>query len=330
MAKDDAVRIADTIAFIRNATVPGPHMGQRNTIADLLRDRDLAGTIPTTVSPAMSQGHNFAVLNRDEVKESRYYRRAIILIRMVLQNADRTIAPPDTAQIADAHLPATLGNYLGQVDTTLQDVTTKLALLKANPVSFLSNNNFNMVGDATGGVVSYMFVHDSLSNQYNLEPKVPGSNYVGVPVNVFHLPVDGYGSLIKINRPHGGGQAIQVFGHAVAGADLMATTQLTGCSIVYYHGAAGLVGGHIQPIGIGAEAMCTNLRADAVLNGAPQRVVTGVFGAQAARGGNVNNYVRAGCWNYCVGVRHAGVWDLYAQQRPKTGLAGAIAAWKIT
>src|ERR1039458_3863931 len=105
MSKDEGVRITDTINFIRTATVPAAHNAQRATVADLLRDYDAHGHIADTVSPAMSQGSNYAILGRDEVKASRHYRRAIILIRMALENADRSVAPRDVSQISDANLP---------------------------------------------------------------------------------------------------------------------------------------------------------------------------------------------------------------------------------
>lgn len=138
-----------------------------------------------------------------------------------------------------------------------------------------------------------------------------------MPVDVFQLSVQPYAGLGKTNRPiPPGGQSLNVLGSIAHGADLMVTTQLTGCAIVYYLNGANLVVAHVQPTGgIGAEAMCTSLRADATLSNAPGQAVTGVFGAQAVKGGDPNNYQKAGHYNYCIGVRIGGSWDLYAQQR---------------
>jgi len=330
MSKDEGVRITDTINFIRTATVPPAHNAERATVADLLRDRYNDNRIDVTVSPAMSQGGNLAIFGRDQVKENRHYRRAIILIRMALQNAHHTVAPAAVSQITDANLPTELGSSLNQVTTTLQDLTTKLALLKSNPVTFLSNNTFNMIGDATSAPVQYEFFYDVLGNQYNLGPKRSVGPWAAVPIDVFQLSVQPYAGLAKTNRPNPpGGQSLDVVGVIANGADLMVTTQLTGCAIVYYLNGANLVVAHVQPTGIVAETMCTNLRADARLSNAPGQAVTAVFGAQAVKGADPNNYKKAGYFNYCIGVRSGGTWDLYAQQR-QPGLGGAKLAWKIT
>ena len=109
----------------------------------------------------------------------------------------------------------------------------------------------------------------------------------------------------------------------------MVTTQLTGCSIVYYLNGATLVAAHVQPTGgIDAEAMCTNLRADATLSNAPGLAVTGVFGAQAPKGADPNNYQKAGNFSFCIGVKIGGAWNLCAQQRTR-GVGGAKVAWTI-
>jgi hypothetical protein len=250
---------------------------------------------------------------------------------MALQNVDRSVAPREVAQITDANLPAELGGYLKQVTTTLQDLTTKLALLESNPVTFLSNNTFNMIGAATSAPMPYEFFYDALKNQYNLGPKGTDGNRAAVPIHVFQLGVQPYSGLAKTNRPNPpGGQSLGVVGNIANGANLMVTTQLTGCAIVYYLNGATLVVAHVQPTGgVGGETMCTHLRADATLSGAPGQAVTNVFGAQAAKGGNLNNYVKAGRYNYCIGVRSGGTWDLYAQER-QPGVGGAKVAWKIT
>jgi hypothetical protein len=330
MSKDEGVRITDTINFIRTAAVPAAHNAKRATVADLLRDYDADGHIADTVSPAMSQGSNYAILGRDEVKENRHYRRAIILIRMALQNADRSVAPRDVSQIGDANLPNELGNSLGQIHATLHDLTTKLALLKSNPISFLSNNTFNMVSagaTAPSGVADYVFYYDTLNSQYNLAPEATVKNWAAVSIEVFHLHVQPYAGLARTQGPNG--QSLDVVGNAAYGADLMVTTQLTGCSIVYYLNGATLVAAHVQPTGgIDAETMCTNLRADATLSNAPGLAVTGVFGAQAPKGVDPNNYQKAGNFNFCIGVRIGGTWNLCAQQRTR-GVGGAKVAWTI-
>ncbi len=330
MSKTDAVRIADTIAFIRTAAVPPANTIMRDTVADMLRDRDQAGLIGTMVAPAMSQGSNYAVIGREAVQETRHYRRAIILIRMVLQNSDRSVAPRETAALLDANLPQVLGTYLAQVLTTQADLQTKLALLKANPSQFLSQNAFNMVGEATSGVMHFSFFFDPLDGKYQLSLNTRANNFVLEPVDVFHLHVQSYASLAKTNRPvPPGGTSLKVVGTVVHGADLMVTTQLTGCSVVYHHNAALLVAAHVQPVGIVAESACASLRADGTLTQAPGNAITGVFGPQVPKGVDPNNYQKAGAYNYCVGVRTGGTWHLYAQQRAP-GVGGNMLSWQIT
>jgi hypothetical protein len=331
VSKDDAVRISDTIAFIRGATVPIAQAPKRATVADLLSDREATNRIPGTISPAMSQGHNLAISGRDQVKELRHYRRAIILIRAALLGVDRTFAAGQVNQLADASLPAALGNVLDEVTARLTDLTLKLAQLRADPVAFLTNNSFNMVGAPASGPMDYDFYYDTLNQLYVLSLKNENQVWTSVEVEVFHLHVQPYAGLGKTAKQ--GGHWLEVDGTVITGApDLMVTTQLTGCSVVYYLNGANLVAAHVQPSAtVNAEEICTNLRADGRLSKAPGLAVTGVFGAQAAKGGDPKNYLKVGNRNYCIGVRSGGAWNLYAQQRPG-GLAigGQKVAWKIT
>jgi hypothetical protein len=331
MSKTDATRITDTIAFIRTAGVPIAHVAKRATVADMLRDRDAEHRIPTTISPAMSQGSNYTVVGRDHVQEQRHYRRAIILIRAALLGADRNFAAGEVNQLADAALPAALGNVLDEVTTRLTDLTLKLAQLKADPVAFLTNNSFNMVGAATSGPMDYDFYYDTLAHLYVLSLKEQNQIWVSVEVGVFHLHVQKYAGLGKVAKA--GGQWLDVDGTVVIGApELMVTTQLTGCAVVYYLNGANFVAAHVQPsVDVNAEAICTNLRADGRLSKAPGLAVTGVFGAQLAKGGDTKNYLKVGNRNYCIGVKAGGIWNLYAQQRPGGLAAGGLnVAWKIT
>lgn len=330
MSKDDAVRISDTIAFIRTAAVPPMHNAKRAIVADMLRDREAAGLIPNTASPAMSQGSNTAIRGRDTVVESRHYRRAIILIRMALENSDRSIAPPATANIPDANLPAALGLYLDSITTTITELTLKLAQLQANPIAFLAAHAFNMVGAPASGVMPYGFIFDPLEKKYHLTPIAKVGNLPCVEIDVFQLHVQPYASLATTARPNPpGGQSLNVAGTVVHGANLMVTTQLTGCAIVYYHNIGNLVAAHVQPTGILAETACTNLRADGTLTNAPGNAKTAVFGPQNPKGVDVNNYQKAGGYNYCIGVRIGGTWGLYAQQRAP-GAGGNTQSWQIS
>jgi hypothetical protein len=331
MSKNDATRLTDTIAFIRGATVPPAHANKRAAVADLLADREATHRIPDTISPAMSQGSNYTIVGRDQVKEQRHYRRAIILVRAALLGTDRNFAAGEVNQIADASLPAALGTVLDEVTTQLADLNLKLNQLRNDPLAFLTNNSFNMVGEATSGPMDYDFYYDKLGQLYVLTLKEKNQIWVSVPVNVFHLHVQKYAGLGKPAKA--GGHWLDVDGTVVVGApDLMVTTQLTGCAIVYHLNGANLVAAHVQPSAdVNAEAICTNLRADGRLSKAPGKTVTGVFGAQLAKGGDPKNYLKVGNRNYCVGVKSGGNWDLYAQQRPG-GLAvgGLNVAWKIT
>ena len=330
VSKDDAVRITDTIAFIRTAAVPPMHNAKRAIVADILRDRNAAGLIPSTASPTMSQGSNYAVLGRDAVVETRQYRRAIILIRMALENADRSVAGPETANIPEANLPAALGLHLDALTTTLADLNVKLAQLQANPLAFLAANAFNMVGAAMSGVMPYGFFCDPLDNKYQFAPIASVGNLPCVEIDVFQLHVQPYASLARTNRANPpGGESLDVVGSTVHGADFMVTTQLTGCAIVYYHNAGNLVAAHVQPTGIVAETACTNLRADATLSLAPGNAFTAVFGPQNPKGVSVNNYLKQGAYNYCIGVRIGGTWGLYAQQRAP-GANGNRISWQIS
>ncbi|AHG93636.1 hypothetical protein J421_6101 (plasmid) [Gemmatirosa kalamazoonensis] len=330
MSKDDAVRLTDTIAFIRGAAVPPVHQAKRATVADILRDRDNAGQISSIISPAMSQGANWAVTGRDEAKDQRHYRRALILIRSVLLGVDRNTAALEAGQITDAAaLPAALGNTLADVTGLIDDCTAKLAELKAHPLTFLSRNKLQVAGMPTSSQCTYNFYFDRLNDTYNFSPPNSVANWVNITEPVYQLHVQQYAGLARAKTV--GDDSRTVVGNMVHGADLMVTTQLTGCAVVYYRNGASLIAAHVQPGAANAEAMCTDLRANARLTLAP--AITGIFGAQNPKGVDPNNYLKAGFYNYCIGVRHGGSWDLYAQQRPRSygdAIGAAIDSWKIT
>jgi hypothetical protein len=329
MGKDDAARLTDTIAFIRTANVPLANVAERQTVADLLRDRDNAHRIPHTVSPAMSQGENRAVLGRDQVKENRHYRRAMILIRLALLGTHYTIAGNAVSQIPDANLADELGDDLHRVVTQLQDLNDKLTQLKNTPLAFLQATKIRVGGASASKLMDYGMYFDPGTGVYVLEPDASITAFVSVTEAVYHVRVHEYAGLQKHNKVTGRDD-IDVPGSNGAGAVLMLTTQLTGCSVVYHLNGVLLVAAHVQPSGgTNAETMCTNLRARARFT--THQAVTGVFGAQNARGNDATNYVNAGFYNYCVGVNSGG-WHLYAQQQPRgygAHVNAALDAWVI-
>jgi hypothetical protein len=329
MSKDDAVRISDTIAFIRTATVPIADLPKRKIVADMLHDREQANKIATNISPAMSQGSNYAIKGRDSVQEHRHYRRAIILIKSVLLNVDRNDSARDAGLLPDAGVAAELGNVLAQVTNCIDDLHAKLALLKVQPLQFLLHNNLQVVTAPLSQPYDYAFYFDSLNQVYTfcLEDAVGSYAYILEPV--YHVHVQKYAALPTVAGQNQAAPVRKIPGTVVHGADLMVTTQLTGCAIPFYLNGATLVAAHVQPAGM-AETMTTDLRDNGLLTMATD--MTGVFGAQAPKGTSALNYQKDGYYNYCIGVRSGGQWHLYAQQRPKAygnHVNAALAAWLI-
>ena len=329
MTKDDAVRISDTIAFIRTATVPNAHLPKRQVVADMLHDREQRNSIQNNISPAMSQGSNNAIIGRADAQEHRQYRRAHILIRSVLLNVDRNEAAREAGQLNDANLATSLGNLLAEVTTYVDDLTTKLALLQAQPLQFLLHSKLQVVTAPLSKVYDYAFYLDRLNAIYTF--CLPGSvgSYAYIDVKVFQVHVQQFAALPVVAR-QGGEPLRTIAGAVVHGADLMVTTQLTGCAIPFHLNGATLVAAHVQPAGM-AEDMTSTVRANGQLTQAPN--LTGVFGARPTKADDPLNYVKDGYYNYCIGVRKGGSWDLYAQQRPRAygnNVNAALAAWKIT
>ena len=329
MSKDAAVRLTDTIAFIRTASVPDEHLTKRGTVADVLEARRVSGDIPNTLSAQMSHGPNDAVLDRAEVQKLRHYRRAIMLIRCALLNRDHTVVRSEVDGLADNALRTTLGSALDDVTTLLADLRRKLALLKDQPLEFLRQYALLVEGKSTSGVSPYGFCYDALDDVYIFKQLGGIGTRTFIEETVYNVHVQPFASLGRPKKQDTrGGEWVDVFGARVDGAALMITTQLTGCSVVYYLNGAVLFAAHVQPSSRG-EDMCATLRADGRLTSAPG--LTGVFGAQPARGTDANNYVAAHN-NHCIGVRVAGTWHLYAQQRPRgfnRGQGGNIVAWQI-
>lgn len=328
--KDDAVRISDTIAFIRTATVPNAHLPKRKIVADMLRDREQANTIANNISPAMSQGSNYTIIGRESVQEVRHYRRAIILIRSVLLNIDRNDAARDAGLVPDANVAAELGNVLALVTTCIDDLTAKLALLKSQPLQFLLHYSLQVVTAPMSQTYDYGFYYDSLNQVYTFCLEDAVGSYAYIVERVFQVHVQKYAALPTVAGQGNAAPVRTIAGAVVNGADLMVTTQLTGCAIPFHRNGATLVAAHVQPAGK-AEDMTADLRANGRLTMAPD--MTGVFGATAPKGNSVLNYQKDGFYNYCIGVRIGGSWHLYAQQRPKAygnHVGAALDAWLIS
>ncbi|MCO6458311.1 MAG: hypothetical protein J5I93_23640 [Pirellulaceae bacterium] len=329
--KDWQERIDETIDFIGGATVPA-HADKRAAIARLLREANQQALISQGLSTSMSQGTNWSIRHRDRAKLNRSYRRAIILIRVQLLNQVAVAVVAAVDNIPDGGLPTALGNDLGTVFAhEQQPLTNALLALQANPGNWLANNKIQLQGTVHSGAMNYGFFLDTHGNRYTFKPPNAIIDEVYISPVVYHVHVQKY--LAVAGNP----AAIQ--GEHLVGSNIMITTQLTGCAVMYETDAAhtNMVATHIQPEGPPNSAgrgynLVATLRGGGVGFANPPGGVTtrAVFGS--GQGGQPHDYdpnANPPRHTFCIGIRTVNGWELHCQRHNIGVPADNIEYWRI-
>jgi hypothetical protein len=330
-------RIAATIQFLGQADVPSDAQGLRMPVQELLKELEPA--IPAQVDSAMSQGTK-------GTKETRPYRRAMILILSVLNQNPPARAKQAVSSIPDAQLKRSLGTMLKDVKRVVgpRRLNPAVHALLAGPQAFLTANRIKLGrGQLTTSTASeYELSWDSPKKLYLMEPPVPWHHYITARFQGFNIHVQQY-SAVQNNLG-----AIQ--GAQVAGS-IALTTQLTGCSILYSVNGGDLVAAHIQPTGQVGEnlppalagaagspvgvLLASRLVASGDLANPVNGGTLGIFGmvnTPAETGlrhlGNrnirVHGYTDTLGSAYFLGVKRNGHWELYGQQNDANSANGGV------
>lgn len=341
MMKEWNLRLTETITFIRTAAVPA-NGGIRNLIADVLEFKYRSG-IPQATSVAMSQGNFYALRGRDAIRTTRKYRRAIILIRSAILGVYALTAATAAALIPDVNLPGSLGGYLlaaQQHETGL--LQTALNNLQHQAAVFLTANKINMEASAASGRMNYVFYYDLLRRRYDFARtahltagEMLLTSPTGTRFRVPHIsPMVHHVHVQPFMTVYGGavGNLANINGAALDNNDnLMITTQLSGCSVVYQTQGTDLRAAHINPggphPGLGRHYLLVQtMRAHAgfanPIAGGPAVQVFGAAAADAQRDYFPDRYT------YCIGVKTGGAWELHAQKHRNTP-ADVPVTWRI-
>lgn len=331
MAKTWQERITETIDFIEAAAVPN-HADKRRAIAARLRHLNQQGLITQATSDGMSQGVNTAIRHRDAAALARSYRRALILIQSQLLGQAVAQAAQTAAAIGDGAMAITVANALGMAyQTAQQPLIVAYQALLANPGAFLAANKVQLFSAPTSGTVMHGFYYSAHGDRYGIKPvDATLVDEVYISRNICNIHVQLFSAIQ--------GNLGAVVGHQVAHADLVITTQLTGCSVIFERGPAGLtlMAAHIQPTGATGSAgrgynLVTSLRGNVGFAHGLAGGNIDVFGASAAAA--VNNYdpgSAPGRHTFWLGVRTAANgWELHCQRHNVGNAADPGVSWRI-
>jgi hypothetical protein len=324
LTKEWNARITETINFIRTAQVPA-HPNMRVPIAELLDAKYRQNQIPQALSQQMSFGAFYALQNRDIIRNFRKYRRALILIRVAILGDNAAFTVNQVAAIQDQNLALRLDNALNAAYQHEQQwLQAEYLSLRTNPAHFLAAKKLQIIGTNASGIVNYTFFYNPDKRQYNFRPLPMILNFVHIVVQVYHVHVQQFAT-VQNNLG-------AIVGGNTAGADVMITTQLSGCSLMYETTGQGLVAAHIQPTGGQGAAgqginLVATLRNQAGFNNGLVAGNFGVFGSEANVG--QHGYVVGNRHAYIIGVRRNGVWELHAQQHAIMDAASIPTTWQV-
>ena len=341
--KNPDVRIQETIAFLRNAVVP---VGQnwRDLVADLL---EYKYQIDNPTSVAMSQGHNFAIIDRPGVKTLRQYRRACIAIRAAILGQAVALAAQAVSQILDANLPAALGADLNAAFHHEQTLAQNaLQALLNNPGAFLTNNNLITREAGPSGQTNYIFYYNHSTSSYTLGPLgaaagniialggVNGNRAVYVPVQAFYVRVQNFNTLPANLAAIPGDQMV------AGAASIMVTARFSGCSLMFRRQGVNLTAIHIEPAPAN-PVWAKHYDLVKSLRGQTPPKPAHIANAGFSNANNAGPLRVWGCaqneaqpldyepsnYHYLIGVFHAGQWELWVQKQ--NAAQARVGSWRV-
>lgn len=326
-------RLADTIDFLNGGSRDNDISTFGPAVATILDG--YTAMLPPSVNDAMG-------MSRQGDARDRRLRRAIVAIRcLILGSLAR-----ETQAVAKAIQPNQLKPILIDLMRMALRVNGRSTIrplidrLMRDPEAFLTANRIKtgyIYGRSTSA--TFDFYHSPYHDLYNIDPVNPNRNLPFAPIRAFSFHVQQF----KDVAPDMG----NIVG-ARATEDLVITTQLSGCSVLYRVNGPNLDVAHIQPTADHVWfPLPPNLQHYA---GSPKAVIMGKFleahGALAGEGGTLGLYRQAptdantrfrpgrraegtrdarinvhGYWRrsgadyaYFIAVRRAGSWEIFGQE----------------
>jgi hypothetical protein len=304
MAKTWQQRITDTLNFIQNWKT-GSNAQYAYELANFIRDANVDKALKAT-SEEMSLGFYNPFTRTQQIRDYRQMRRAIILLRIQVLGHNANTATTQTERLTNLQLAPQLNTYLGQAyQLTSAQLEAPWTQLNTTPGTFLANHYISVTAGSAHGNLPYFFSFEPAKNRYTLEPAVGNAARVSKRVTVYHVSVTKYqivqNDLGNIDAPE------------ADRAQLVVTTQLTGCSYMYQVNNNSLRAAHIYAAGaIEATAMCKKLRDEGGFkndNGGPLKV----YGAQGGTT-DTNGYKHQGTYTYILARYLASSWQVHVQQ----------------
>jgi hypothetical protein len=328
--KNATVREQDTIAFIRTVVVPQAQ-NRRDLIADLL---EYKYPIDNATSIGMSQGSNWAIINRGTVQTHRHYRRACIAIRVAILGQPLGAAAMAVSGVADANLPAALAADLNAAyNHEEQHLQNVLQAFRNNPNNFLQNNVVYVTEAGPSGQQNFIFYYHFNNGTYCFLPKgahigniITLGGALGGNTRAVYIDVQAHNVRIQeFTALQNNLGAIQGDRIVAGAAVLMLTARFSGCSFMYCHAGANMTAIHINPGGPAYgrfDQLALTLRGN--VPPPPPVVPQPAFG-----NANNNGQVRVwGCqqnenrpfdyepaaYHFVIGVYRGGQWEVWVQK----------------
>lgn len=323
--------ITDTIGFLNG----GGGLGLTDqllsaSVGAWLEEKHAARPISAQVETALSQ----VTKGSDTARKQ---RRAIILILCAFNRTPSKDALASVGMIKD-------GNLANALLTALRDVARIMAPkrfdpvineLRGSPTHFLGLNRIKIGRGAmlTSGASPYEMTWDPHTKIYNLQPVGVNPAPLSAQFNGFNIHVQSYTSVMN---------NLGAINGAVVTGDVVLTTQLSGCTVIYSVNGGNLCVAHIMPDAAVKQGVLPNnpaanaaqplgtvlglrMAQDGDLNNAVHGGTLGLYGMVdavgdvtqrnlGARNVRMHGYCGALGNGYFIGVKKNGNWKLYGHQ----------------
>lgn len=315
MSKNWATRISETINFLDTTPVDGLRC-DRELMMDGIRDweRRTSAEERKALSNCMSQNGS---PNRPNSKKDRAYRRALILLECAFGATPRKDWAAKMAMVSGYKLEK-LPDHFRQTIEGKADIWGSRSEygramadeLKAHPRRFLTHRRVVISGKSSGGAFDYAFYTENGKLKIN-----PGST-VGAyyKVRAINVPAQNYADIKDALDSIPGTRSKNY------DADVMLTTQFSGCAFCFSVSKNSLVAAHVNPGGAPGSGVPKAIGATEL-----PRVLRKRGGFSNGNSGEFKVYGRTAGSGYgypqdsveqmtIVAVRKESGWRVYAQQ----------------
>jgi hypothetical protein len=213
--------------------------------------------------------------------------------------------------------------------------------LMLHPKAFMRRNRLTVSGSPTiatnqGGknVQTFHFGFDALGDKYSISPTSPGAG--SYPFSAVSIPAIHWSDAAGRGVDPTSGSFANIKGILLDGANIMVTTQFTGCSCCFKGAANGVYATHLSPKEKGKPNLTDVTLAGQLLGRDPN--VTGgdfangggggpffVYGRGASNvAGQPGGYSQDLWMMYVLGFRRTAGWKLYSQHVGPAGVAAVV------